>query len=109
MFLTDEIYSRLNFAHLFCHPERSRGISNYSPEKIRDVSTCAGHDKSAASKAKAPRLLKIIVGFWRVECLTRQHETDYCSDFAGSGCGRNAGSPRIHALASSVSIIQSCG
>ena len=108
MLLTDEIYSRLIFAHLFRHPERSRGISNYSPEKIRDVSTCARHDKSAGNTAAAPRLLKIIVGFWRVEYLTRQHETDYCSDSAATGCGRNAGLPRVHAFASRVSIIQPC-
>src|SRR5437763_9222995 len=50
---------------------------------------------------------KFIVGFWRLECLTRQHEKNCSTDFAASDSeslheqsrGYNAGLLRAHAFA----------
>ena len=51
---------------------------------------------------------KIIVGFWRLECLTRQHEENYHTHSAASDSeslreqsrGYNAGLSRARAIAS---------
>jgi hypothetical protein len=42
---------------------------------------------------------KIIVGFWRFECLTRQHEKNCCIHSAARPRGYNAGLHRAHAFA----------
>ena len=42
---------------------------------------------------------KIIVGFWRFECLTRQHEKNCCIHSAARARGYNAGLHRAHAFA----------